>query len=72
MRGERSERLERLDFRSHQGPLRIRADALSSSHVAAVNRLAWRQAREGRSGLQLASCSDDRSVRVFDVELDTA
>lgn len=68
----RGERLDRSDLQSSQDVLRTRADALSSSHVAAVNRLAWRQAREGRSGLQLASCSDDRSVRVFDVELDTA
>ncbi|WWC89777.1 uncharacterized protein L201_004703 [Kwoniella dendrophila CBS 6074] len=38
----------------------------SISHVGPVNRLAWRN-RNGK--LQLASCSDDRSVRIFDVEL---
>ncbi|KAK4684880.1 elongator complex protein 2, partial [Tremellales sp. Uapishka_1] len=39
----------------------------SIAHVEAINRLAWRT-HEG--GLQLASGSDDRSVRVFDVQLD--
>ncbi|WWC69248.1 uncharacterized protein I206_103185 [Kwoniella pini CBS 10737] len=39
----------------------------SISHVGPVNRLAWRRKDDGK--LQLASCSDDRSVRVFDVEL---
>ncbi|OCF55861.1 elongator complex protein 2 [Kwoniella mangroviensis CBS 10435] len=38
----------------------------SISHVGPVNRLAWRN-KDGR--LQLASCSDDRSVRVFDIAL---
>ncbi|WRT67342.1 uncharacterized protein IL334_004312 [Kwoniella shivajii] len=38
----------------------------SISHVAPVNRLAWRWKGDR---VQLASCSDDRSVRVFDVEV---
>ncbi|KAK8869580.1 hypothetical protein IAR55_000147 [Kwoniella newhampshirensis] len=39
----------------------------SISHVDDVNRLAWRRSAEGE--LLLASCSDDRSVRVFNVLL---
>ncbi|KAL7421394.1 Elongator subunit elp2 [Cryptotrichosporon argae] len=38
------------------------------SHVAAVNRLAWQPHREAGT-YQLASASDDGSVRVFDVRL---
>ena len=37
----------------------------SLAHAGPVNRLAWRR-RDAQ--LQLASCSDDRSVRVFDVD----
>jgi elongator complex protein 2 len=39
----------------------------SISHVGAVNRLAWRRTKKGE--LQLASCSEDRSVRVFDISM---
>ncbi|WVW82861.1 hypothetical protein I302_104873 [Kwoniella bestiolae CBS 10118] len=49
----------------------IKAEVLTTldesiSHVGPVNRLAWRR-QDGK--YQLASCSDDRSVRVFDIEL---
>ncbi|AAW41943.2 conserved hypothetical protein [Cryptococcus deneoformans JEC21] len=49
----------------------VKSDLLSTfdrrvSHVSAVNKLAWRNV-EGV--LSLASCSDDRSVRVYKVEL---
>ncbi|WWD16158.1 hypothetical protein CI109_100583 [Kwoniella shandongensis] len=40
----------------------------SASHVDDVNRLAWRRNADGK--MSLASCSDDRSVRVFDISLD--
>ena len=39
----------------------------SHAHVSTVNRLAWRPVREGRP-LQLASCADDRSVRIYTIE----
>nr|ODN87872.1 elongator complex protein 2 [Cryptococcus depauperatus CBS 7841] len=49
----------------------VEADLLTTfeprmSHVGAVNRLAWRKLA---GSLSLASCSEDRSVRVFGIQL---
>lgn len=37
-----------------------------NAHAGAVRRLAW---RERQSSLQLASCSEDHAIRLFDVVL---
>ncbi|ORY28327.1 elongator protein [Naematelia encephala] len=61
----------RLGIGETQSTLLLTFDP-SISHVGAVNRLAWRPARhvEAKKKMQLASCSEDRSVRVFDIDLE--
>lgn len=47
--------------------LRYASADIRFSHAATVNRLAWRPISDATNHLQLASCADDRSVRIFDI-----
>ena len=60
----RIHRIDREGSSEHVGDVET-----SIAHAGVVNRLAWRPASGDRNGLELASCSDDRSVRIFEVEL---
>jgi len=41
---------------------------LSSCHLKAVNELAWRPIEREDGKMQLASCSDDHAVKIFEID----